>query len=154
MTRPIVIGIGNPLRGDDGIGARVVDMLGKLRPDIDTIAVHQLSPELAEDICRASMVLFIDASTELAPGTMERAAIEPVESGAANPTSHHCTPWLLAQIARRLYGCASPMYLLAVGAIEFGFGQGLSNAVERAIPGIIDAALEVIREYDIRTLTI
>lgn len=62
LSRPLLIGIGNRLCGDDGVGAQLVDALtaegdGRLR----TLTVHQLTPELAAVVADASAVLFVDA---------------------------------------------------------------------------------------------
>ena len=54
----IVIGIGNELRGDDGIGPRVVDAI-PVRAELETMTVHQLVPELADRIRTARCVLLM-----------------------------------------------------------------------------------------------
>ncbi|MEB3362613.1 MAG: hypothetical protein VKI42_10885 [Synechococcaceae cyanobacterium] len=57
----LVIGIGNPLRGDDGVG-RWLARRGELwLPQAQWRAVQQLTPELAADVAAAARVLFIDA---------------------------------------------------------------------------------------------
>ena len=58
----VVIGYGNELRGDDAIGPAVAEQVAAWgRPDIRAIATRQLLPELAEDLARASLAIFVDA---------------------------------------------------------------------------------------------
>jgi len=62
----LVIGIGNPLRGDDGVGALLAEQAALFTaadPDgpVAVRSVQQLTPELAEELARLEAVLFIDA---------------------------------------------------------------------------------------------
>ena len=85
----LVIGYGNPLREDDGIGWRVVEeiengeIVGVLQSlgncQLETVAVHQLLPELAGDVSEAELVIFVDASVEGKPGTIAVRELAPVE---------------------------------------------------------------------------
>ena len=49
MRRVLIIGYGNPLRADDGVGWQAARRLAELRQDefVETLALHQLTPELA-----------------------------------------------------------------------------------------------------------
>src|SRR5215472_4005839 len=71
MPRVLIIGYGNPLRADDGVGWRMACRLGELVRDepFEVLAVHQLTPELAEPISRAELVIFVDASHNGLPGS-------------------------------------------------------------------------------------
>src|SRR5579863_2441204 len=63
MSRTLIIGIGNPLRGDDGLGWRAVESLRQIASlqEVETVTCHQLTPEMAESVSRAERVVFIDA---------------------------------------------------------------------------------------------
>ena len=50
----LIIGYGNPLRTDDGIGIVIAEAIGG-------IGLQQLKPELAEPISRAKHLVLIDA---------------------------------------------------------------------------------------------
>ena len=59
----LVIGYGNELRRDDGLGpqaARAVAGWGM--PGVLALSCHQLTPELAEIVADAEEALFIDAA--------------------------------------------------------------------------------------------
>ena len=59
----LVIGIGNPLRGDDGIGWRLAARL-PAQPGLAVRCRQQLTPELAADLAAVQRVLFLDAWLE------------------------------------------------------------------------------------------
>src|SRR5688500_920322 len=69
---PLVIGYGNPLRGDDGFGWQIAQQLAGLLIDesVTVLAVQQLTPELAEAVGRASLVMFVDAHAGGRPGQL------------------------------------------------------------------------------------
>ena len=74
--RTLIIGIGNPLRGDDGLGWDVAGELSSelRRDDVQVLATHQLTPELSDLVSRAELVLFIDATRSEDPGNDEMPA--------------------------------------------------------------------------------
>ena len=62
----LVIGYGNELRGDDGVGpAAARAVAGWNRPGIVALDVHQLTPELADDVGQAGYVVFVDAGATI-----------------------------------------------------------------------------------------
>jgi Ni,Fe-hydrogenase maturation factor len=62
MTEILIIGYGNTLRGDDGAGQRVAEMVSEWGLDeVRSLSVHQLTPELAEPISTAKLAIFVDA---------------------------------------------------------------------------------------------
>ena len=71
MKRILVIGCGNPYRGDDGVGFRVADQYETLNEDHGTVqvmAVQELKPELVEAVSHADSVVFVHAATNGEPG--------------------------------------------------------------------------------------
>ncbi len=142
----LVIGYGNPLREDDGIGWRVVeeiengqnvgDLQSLVNCQLSTIATHQLLPELAEEVSGAGLVVFVDASVEGEPGQIVVREIVPVtqEMGAF---THHFDPAGLLGYARDLYGRFPRAYLVTITAVSLGYGEGLSATVEGALPEVL-----------------
>ncbi|HEU5101426.1 MAG TPA: hypothetical protein VFU22_20525, partial [Roseiflexaceae bacterium] len=58
----VVIGYGNELRGDDAIGMIVAEQVASRGwPNVCAIATRQLLPELAEDLARVGLAIFVDA---------------------------------------------------------------------------------------------
>ncbi|MFP4333539.1 MAG: hydrogenase maturation protease, partial [Campylobacterales bacterium] len=67
--KTLVIGIGNTIRCDDGIGFKLAQMVEKETIEgVEVICTHQLLPELSEDISKYEVVIFVDASTLLERG--------------------------------------------------------------------------------------
>jgi hydrogenase maturation protease len=67
IPRPqvVVIGYGNTLRSDDGAGQQVATLVEDWQlPQVRSLAVHQLTPELAAELATAQMVIFVDAYPE------------------------------------------------------------------------------------------
>jgi hydrogenase maturation protease len=61
MAGDLVIGIGNSLRGDDGIGWWLARRAERWLSSTQVMEVQQLTPDLAADLAAAAGVLFIDA---------------------------------------------------------------------------------------------
>jgi hydrogenase maturation protease len=135
----LVIGYGNPLRGDDAMGLIAAERLGGL-------AVHQLTPELAEAIAQANAVLFLDADVTLPPGeiVVKQCGADPqVCAGSpdpARPLDHFATPQALLNLARTVYGVAPQAWLIGMGGHTFDLQEGLSAAALRAVNRAVEAA--------------
>jgi hydrogenase maturation protease len=146
-TGALVVGYGNALRGDDGLGWRVAALAeGDPRfRGATVLARHQLTPELAVDLSTASVVVLVDASAADEPGTISMRRIDGA-AGTASASSHHTEPEGLAALALELWGAAPPVYVVSVGAASFDVGDTLSPAVERAVPRVVDAVVALIEE--------
>lgn len=129
--RSLVIGIGNPLRSDDGVGWRLAEEVGGL-------AVHQLTPELAAELDRVDRVLFVDAwQVPQADADSGRALprLGPVPPGAGTPgSSHRLEPAQLLGLAAALYGARPVAAELLLPAWGFAHGTRFSPALRRQLP--------------------
>lgn len=136
--RTLIIGIGNPLRGDDGLGWKVADELScelscePRRDDVHVLATHQLTPELAELASQADRVLFIDAAQSGPPGTMTCRRVLP--DAPAVRLSHALSPAALLSMTEKLYGRSPAACLLTLAGDSFSPGESLSPAVAAALP--------------------
>jgi hydrogenase maturation protease len=140
LARPaaaLVVGYGNPLRADDGLGWRVVERLAAEAADgqLEVVACQQLTPELAERVSQHDPVIFVDARAGRRPGRVTWRAVEP--AGPDLAFSHQVEPGLLLAWSGALYGSRPAVYLLTVEGADFGFGQRLSTVVERALPKVL-----------------
>ena len=130
----LVIGFGNPFRGDDAVGFDAAQRLASLAhpASVRVYACVQLTPELAELVAAARLVIFVDASLRDAPGTVKCHRLEsPDEARGGGGFVHHCDPAALLDCARHCFGEAPPAYVFSVGGEFFGFRRGLSEAVVR-----------------------
>jgi hydrogenase maturation protease len=145
--RALIIGYGNVLRTDDGVGRHVAERLA-VDPRLaaaTVLGVHQLTPELALDLSRANLLVLIDAGHGPAAGThtIERVA----GSGrAASTWSHHLDPAGLIALAEELYGHAPTAFVVTVGVESLDAGDRLSPALEAALPGVIDAVVGLVTD--------
>jgi hydrogenase maturation protease len=126
----LVIGYGNTLRSDDGVGQRVALRVAAWeRPGVTALAVHQLTPELAEPLAAASLAIFVDArSAEWGEG-VEVSALAPAEERTT--TAHASNVRELLALVRDVYGRAPRSWLVTVPATAFSVGDGLSAIAER-----------------------
>jgi hydrogenase maturation protease len=136
-TRCLILACGNSLRGDDGVGPSLATWAEERfhdHPTVRVISCLQWTPELAEDIAHAHLVIFIDCSVESAPGSVH---LIPVDAGSARvaPSPHRLDSRELLALSRELYG-ASPAdaLLLTIGAGSIELCEGLSEAVAAVVP--------------------
>ncbi len=145
----LVIGYGSLLHSDDRFGQEVVDQVLEHTDEgtVDVLATNQLTPELADPISRATGVIFVDASAELPAGSVQCAMLDCSPFAGELPAfTHHCTPQVLMQSARSLFGHAPPAWLCAVGAESFALGESLSPVVSDAVPQVVAWILHRLRE--------
>ena len=145
MPKVMVIGYGNPLRTDDAIGWRAAGELSAelADDDVEIIACHQLTPEMAEPLSQTKLVVFIDACTDGSPGRVSRCEIEPA-AFTPDMMSHHLDPASLLACAKELYGRAPKAVVICVSGECFGFGRELTATVERAFPGVMELARHLV----------
>ena len=138
MSRLLIIGYGNPLRGDDGIGPAAADRLRNFwgNQSIDIVSLHQLTPELAEPISMAERIVFIDAAVGPVAGSILEREIDPGE--LPRVFTHHATPAGLLAMARSLYGRAPHATFLTVTGAQFDLGAGLSQPAEAAVSAVVE----------------
>ena len=129
---PLVLGLGNPLRGDDGAGPRVIrllaarDLAGRVR------LAHELS--VAPDVAEASRLIVVEVDADLPPGRIEVRSLHPGLDAEGDPFREHLSPDALLSLADSLYGVEVPGYAVTIGGRSFAPGSGLSPEVERALP--------------------
>lgn len=152
VARNLLIGIGNPLRGDDGVGrllAEEWEAIDDASVSIRVRSVHQLTPELVADLAGVDRVLFIDAwlssSAPAAPELQHLPASAPrsVACGEAALNSHHLTAAQLLTLARSLWHADPEAAMLRIPATDIAHGTRLSVAMELQLP----AARRLVRQW-------
>ena len=129
----LVIGVGNPDRGDDGAGPRVAALLrAQGMRAIDHAGDGLTLIELWKDHCR---VLIVDAMTTGAgPGTVKRfdAVAEPLPRDAFAVSSHAFGLAEGVEMARRLGRLPAEVTVFGIEGASYSLGAGLSGNVEQA----------------------
>jgi hydrogenase maturation protease len=76
----VVIGYGNTLRGDDGAGPAVAQAIAdRALPGVRSLAVPQLTPELAEIVAEANLVVFVDAALMAEDDGIRAVSVQPAQ---------------------------------------------------------------------------
>jgi hydrogenase maturation protease len=133
MPRLLIIGYGNPLRGDDAVGYLAAERLRSLLTgaDVEILAVHQLTPELADPISRAAHVIFLDAAATGEPGAIQRRSIIPAPGPGG--FTHHSTPGALLAASAALFDSLPEATLYSIPGQSFEFGEELTAPVRQAL---------------------
>lgn len=134
----LIIGFGNVLRGDDGIGWLGANVLGSeyaADEAVEIVACQQLLPEHAEILSRADVAIFLD-SQFCAEYDLRCAPLISV-SPQPNSITHHLNPENLMGLARALYGRCPRSFLVSVGGASFDCGAECSRAVREKLPEML-----------------
>lgn len=155
-TRTLVLGLGNTLRSDDGVGVHVLQALGMLETgqhvtlrDGGTIGLALLS-----EIEESGALIAIDAmELNAAPGTV-RIFIGPemdAQLGGKKRTAHEVA---LADLiaAARLSGRLPPRRaLVAIQPDSTEWGLSPTESIRRSIPAACSAVLSLVEEWNGRS---
>jgi hydrogenase maturation protease len=139
MNKALIIGYGNPLRSDDGLGWHASRLLARrlAGAEAEVLTCQQLTPELAEPLSRCRRAVFVDAAAEGIPGEIRRRDLRP-EDPTTSTFTHSCSPAGLLANARSLYGHCPQAIMITVSAQSFAFGDTLTAAVSAALPKVVD----------------
>ena len=148
MESTLILGIGNKLLQDEGVGVHVVDYLkesGKLPANVSLVDGGTLSFSLVADIEDADKLIIIDAA-ELgaAPGTVRCMENEEMDSfiGGMRRSVHEVSLLDLMDMARLTGFLPRQRALLGIQPQVMDWGEQPSARVLAAIP---EAAAQVIR---------
>lgn len=148
----IVLGLGNLLRRDEGLGIRALEALQKhyiLPACVQLVDGGTLGLELLCYLENAEHLLILDAAlTEGPPGTLLRACNDEVPAYLGIHSSPHEIALADLLAVMRLRG-AEPRELVVLGmqpeTIELGWG--LSEAVTAYLNVLVDSAVEELRRW-------
>lgn len=128
----LVIGYGNTLRRDDGVGPQVAEWIeGRGFPGVQTLSRHQLTPELADPISRARQVVFVDASLD-ASATQVR--VRRVQArGDHQVMAHTVSPHGLLHLAQSVFNAAPSAWLVEIPVQDTGIGEALSPRAQTGV---------------------
>lgn len=138
-----ILGIGNSLRRDDGIGNYICEKLRDRRLDNTEIMSRiELDPALAEQLHSFRKLIIIDAAAN--NPNFDVRVFKPVLTNPEPNTisSHGIEAYALAQLMDKLYEAHPEIYLVAVKGYDFDLGMeptesAIANA-ERAIELIVN----------------
>jgi hydrogenase maturation protease len=144
MSRVLVIGYGNTLRGDDAAGVHAAELIAKRHPEITCVYLHQLVPELAEQIAEYDLIFFIDAQKNI---TKPNARLASPKSETDQPRTHFISPESLLALSQQLYQrLPAEAYVVGIPASQFEFSESLSESTEQAMHECVDLVSRMIPE--------
>lgn len=142
--RVLVIGVGNPFRGDDAAGLRVAARLRERLPPQVTVM-----EETGEVVSLAScweglerLVIVDAARSGAAPGTVHRFdARRPLPAHFGSLSSHGLGVASAIEMARALGTLPREVVVYAIEGARFGLGEDLSPGVTAAVSLLVDRVL-------------
>jgi len=138
--KTLVLGMGNPILSDDGIGLHVARALAGKFPGVEVATTAMVGLDVLEIIEGYDRLFLIDALTtrDNRPGTLHRLT---VEDGTLHLFSSHGVNFFeLLSLGREL-GCKMPE-VAGIYGIEIGddvaFGGELTERLERMADGVAE----------------
>jgi len=147
----LLLGYGNPSRGDDGLGPALLEMIEADRrqgraPDIfDTLTDYQLQIEHALDMQKRQLVVFIDATLS-ATAPFDYSLLEPCRDNSY--TSHAMSPAALLAVYEQV--CGEPLpdaYLLGISAYQFDLGTSITAQAREHLGKARNFLRELLLQY-------
>jgi hydrogenase maturation protease len=147
----LVLGIGNPFRGDDGVGPRIVEELTNrgLPEGVTALDAGTGGLDLLQVLEGWERVVVVDAADlGQQPGQFIR--FTPDQAELARDTDcfslHHAGLSEVLALANALERPLPDMVIFGVQPADIGWREGLSPAVETALPILADAVIREIEE--------
>ena len=149
----LIFGIGNPGRGDDGLGPELVERLRRQNSQTHTELSnpnsvcdceyefrYQLNIEDSFTIKDHHLIVFADAAVT---GDTAAELTEVFPSDAIAFTTHRMSPPSVLALCHELYGGAPKAYVLSIRGYHWDLGAGLSPQAEENL----NQALDLIRKF-------
>ena len=151
MDDILVIGIGNPDRGDDAIGLAVARELQRLAPPGATVIEQRGdAADLVDRLAGAAAAILIDAAvSDAAPGTFRRIDVQRDALPATwfAGSTHGLGLATALELARALGSLPANCVVYAVEGASFEHGAALSEGARAAIPAVAEAILRDITQF-------
>ncbi len=155
MQRTLVLGIGNPLVRDEGVGVRVAEALdeGYRFPEgVQVLDAGTMGMTMLATLVGSDYVVVVDAvdGTGHPPGTVVTMTAEEIAPAQILHSAHDMR---LANVleAAALMGRVPEAHVVGIQVGELTVGtMGLTPAVEDAVPRAVAAVLELLAERGIR----
>jgi hydrogenase maturation protease HycI len=146
-TRPAILGIGSPLRGDDGVGVDCAEKIeraiqGKKKKSCVKVFIGETAPEnITSEIIRANpdTLLIIDAlDSNKDPGSI--VFISPLgETDGISASTHRMPIHVLCSYLRKSIDCR--IALLGIVPQSCEFGETIGKAVRKASASLVKEIL-------------
>ena len=138
QSKPVIIGMGNDINADDGIGPYIIKKLGKLNFFI-TLDVGPLPENFTKKIsemCPTHIIILDAAMVDGEPGTVE--IVEPATVDEYIFTTHHIP--ISYTIQRLKAMCGAEVIIIGIKPKTLDTGEPMT-------PAVVEAGDEVVRLF-------
>jgi len=151
--RTIILGVGNPILGDDGVGLKVARELKRRvkNPDVDIDEAATGGINLMDQIIGYDKAILIDTITnkDVLPGEIRRLSIDDFSSfHSFNP--HDISLPEACKLARQLGETRVPRDITVFGIslerMPCEFGEELSDEISKTVPKTVDMIMSELDE--------
>ncbi len=161
MKNFIILGYGNPDRGDDGVAYYILnELIQKLaenrtaleefqetgileiNKNVDIWYNLQLVPEVSQDLADYENAIFLDAHTAEIPDEILITEISPHYQNS--PFTHHLTPASCLDLADQLFGRSPKATLITIRGYQFDFSRELSAKTRELAKQALRTIMEMI----------
>jgi hydrogenase maturation protease len=149
--RPIlVLGIGNILLRDEGVGVRVIEQMQKMRlpNDVELIDGGTAGADLMDVLAEREKVIIIDAvQAECEPGTVLRfTADDLTQPDGVGMSLHELGLGEALKMTKQL-GCApEDVVVFGIKPGDISCGLELSEQISASVPRVVELVLEEIKK--------
>jgi hydrogenase maturation protease len=150
----LVVGLGDPARGDDGVGFAVARMVAARALPGVSVCVLRDPVALLDLWCGHARVVVVDAvRSGAAPGTTHCIDASPGQPplpaaswASTGRGTHAFGVAAVVELARALHRLPEELVVIGVEAASFGHGAPLSGPVQQAVPAVVDLVEELVVE--------
>ena len=145
-AKTLVLGMGNPILGDDGVGIEVARRIrGKVGGSVDVVEVSASGLELLDVICGYEDLIIVDSiqTEDGKVGELHRLDCSDFSPMVRPSLRHQMNLATVLELGKRLQlGVPNRITIYAVAIEEAtDFREGCTPAVEKAIPEAVEAII-------------
>lgn len=144
MADILIIGYGNPGRGDDGLGVAFAQEIEELNfPNVAVDSDYQLSVEHAYDIAQSKLTILVDADTSCdEPFEIK----EVVPAQRCSFSTHSVMPGALAALTKEFSGSEKSIYIIGIRGYEFNsFKEELSGKARENLKRAVEVVEKMLK---------
>lgn len=141
-SKTVIVGIGNILKGDDGVGSLVCQQLQHAKVCAELIDAGTVPENYIQPIIKKAPqnLLIIDAiDFGASPGTMS--IFKPEQLNSFVFSTHTLSPHLFVDVIRREIDV--DVYIVGIQPAQIQLGQTISTQVSKAVQSLIDSLSKI-----------
>lgn len=146
MTRLLIAGVGNVLRGDDGFGPAVIDALGELPDGVEAVETGTGGVALLQELLAGcdGLVLVDAVDRRAAPGTLFE-LIPEVQDAVHVADVHLANPDRVLSMAKTMGALPGRVRIIGCQPLDVEpLHQGLSPVVAATVPQAVAMARRIV----------